>query len=302
MNTLHTLSRTLLATILLGVLATPSILLAQSQTNDPLVDEQQYLFDVHRIGQDWTYTTGSSDVKIGIYSMFGFTQSHEDLSDNRLAPPEGNLLRPKLDISSQMAGIVGASTNNGVGMTGIDQEAQLQSYSVLRNSPECTQLDCKKEEPITIDFEDGTSETFYLNIYRFSENIESGRENGVDVHLLSYGLPSAYKEDYSSDDPEITNPMNLTQYSPPADWREAFRDYIFPELKEIAQGPLCGTPFLGIAAALGLSDCGSDPNPYKLFSEELGFAVSRDGAVVVDPAGDLNASGDSPPQIYPWCA
>lgn len=45
---------------------------AQNQTNDPLVNQQQYLFDVHNIDQAWNYTTGSSNVTIGLYSMLGF--------------------------------------------------------------------------------------------------------------------------------------------------------------------------------------------------------------------------------------
>ncbi|WP_233993744.1 hypothetical protein [Salinibacter altiplanensis] len=46
-------------TTLLGLLTAPGALFAQNQTNDPLIDQQQYLFDVHRVDQAWSYTTGS---------------------------------------------------------------------------------------------------------------------------------------------------------------------------------------------------------------------------------------------------
>ncbi len=52
-------ARTFVLTTLLGLLTAPGALFAQNQTNDPLIDQQQYLFDVHRVDQAWSYTTGS---------------------------------------------------------------------------------------------------------------------------------------------------------------------------------------------------------------------------------------------------
>ena len=115
--------RTFAFFILIAAFFLPGRAAAQNQTNDPLVDQQQYLFDVHRVDQAWNYTTGSSNVTIGLYSMLGFIQNHEDLASSRLKSPVGSLLKPKLDVASQMAGIVGAGTNNGVGMAGIDRAA-----------------------------------------------------------------------------------------------------------------------------------------------------------------------------------
>ena len=84
MHPLRTLSRTFLLTMLLGLLIAPGALLAQNQTNDPLVDEQQYLFDVHNLDQAWSFRTGSPGVRIGVYSFLGFDQNHEDYSGPRI--------------------------------------------------------------------------------------------------------------------------------------------------------------------------------------------------------------------------
>lgn len=295
MYTLHALSRTFFFTIILGLLAGPGSLLAQNQTNDPLVDQQQYLFDVHRVDQAWTYTTGSSNVTIGLYSMLGFIQNHEDLSSSRLKSPVGSLLKPKLDVASQMAGIVGVATNNGVGMAGIDRAAQLQSYSALRSSALCPQ-GCDEEELITVDRPNGTTETYYLNLYEFNDIVEQGRNNGVDVHLFSFGLPSAIPGDYDIPAPQDSIPVNFFRL-PDTPW-DAVKQVAVPAFKNANSNALCGNPW-GIPLTWLLGDCTSRPNPYKQFSESLSAAVANDGNVVVGAAGDLNADGDLPIRFIP---
>jgi uncharacterized membrane protein len=59
MNSFSHLHRTVLLIIALLLTGFGNVT-AQSQTSDPLVDQQQYLFDVHELDQAWTYTTGSS--------------------------------------------------------------------------------------------------------------------------------------------------------------------------------------------------------------------------------------------------
>jgi hypothetical protein len=299
MNALHTLSRAFFFTILLGLLAAPSALLAQNQTNDPLVDQQQYLFDVHRVDQAWSYTTGSSNVKIGVYSQTGFIQNHEDLSSSRLASPVGTLLEPELDIASEMAGIVGASTNNNVGMTGIDRAATLQSYSVLTENSTCgSDSRCSGDEEDTVTFErpDGTQETYYLNLYRLSDQLSKGRSNGVDVHLFSYGLPSGDPADY---DPTLEGPpdpdesMDLFDRDPDdlddPDPYKTLATAAWNTIKSIGQA-ICGGWF---------GSCTTPPDPGSLFRDEVGFAVAKDGGVVVTPAGNLDGDGDIPPRHLP---
>jgi len=157
---------------------------AQSQTNDPLVDQQQYLFDTHRFDTAWTYTTGSSNVSIGIYSLLGFIQNHEDLAANRLVSPVEEVTEPDYDIASEMAGIIGATTDNNVGMAGIDHAARLQSYSVLSENAECSD-NCPEEAPVTFERSDGTTAQYFLNGYQFADLIQDGRDNDLDIYLGS---------------------------------------------------------------------------------------------------------------------
>lgn len=306
MNTLRTLSRTLFFTILLGLLAAPGTLLAQNQTNDPLVDEQQYLFDVHRIGQAWNYTTGASNVKIGIYSHTGFIQTHEDLSSSRLASPVGSLQDPEVDIASQMAGIVGASTNNGIGMAGIDRSATLQSYSLLTEFRTCDDdsrcqenRETDEEEKVTFERSDGTQETYYLNLYRFADQISKGRSNGVDVHLVSFGLPSGDPADYPVDETKDTDLfLDLSNLEPPENPNPnpyaTLAQALNKTRQRLKEANLCGEVFW-----IWFGDCQAPPDPATRFRDEIGFAVARDGDVVVSPAGNLNENGDLPPRHLP---
>lgn len=288
------LSRTpflfLFAAALLAGLETAA---AQNQTNDPLVNQQQYLFDVHRVDQAWTYTTGSSNTKIGLYSMTGFIQNHEDLPSGRLLAPEGSLLDPELDYASEMAGIVGAATNNGVGMAGIDRAARLQSYSILLPNQSCT--DCEDEErPVTFERPDGTTETYHLNLYRFSDLLDEGRSNDIDVHLFAYGLPSGDPLDYALPEPSDTNPLNSSGI--PSEW-DIVKSDAESALSRIF-GHICGDPF-GLPLSWLIGDCFSPPDPLKLFRETVGFAVANDDGVVVAAAGDLNDDGDMPTDYLP---
>lgn len=289
--------RTLAPFALITALLLPGRTAAQNQTNDPLVDQQQYLFDVHRVDQAWSYTTGSSNVKIGIYSQTGFIQNHEDLSSSRLASPVGTLLEPELDIASEMAGIVGASTDNGVGMAGIDRAATLQSYSVLTENSTCgSDPRCNgaedEEDSFTFERPDGTQEEYYLNLYRFSDQLSQGRSNGVDVHLLSFGLPSNDPADYDPDLEEPPDPdesMDLFDRDPDdLDDPDPYKTLglgLFNTLKKIGTS-MCGGWF---------GSCTSPPDPGSLFRDEVGFAVAKDGGVVVTPAGNLDGDGDMPP-------
>jgi len=239
--------------------------------------------------------------------MLGFIQNHEDLSRSRLKPEQGLLLKPKLDVASQMAGIVGASTNNRVGMAGIDLGASLQSYQALLGIPKC-QTDCDAEEPVTVNRPNGTTETYYLNLYRFSTLVGKGRGNGVDIHLFSFGLPSAQPPDYSIPEPEDDDtgipepgddaPINLPDPPDNPSPSDAVKKQLLPAAKRINSASLCGDPW-GLPLTWLLGDCTTRPNPYQKFSDELNAAVSHDNAVVVGPAGDLDADGDLPVGFVP---
>ncbi len=269
---------TLLALLFLMVL--PPVIRAQ-QTSDPLVSQQQYLFDVHHLDEAWTITTGSSNTSIGVYSMLGFIQNHEDLSSSRLLAPQGGLLVPDLDYASEMAGIVGATTNNGLGMAGIDRAARLQSYSILRSSPS----GADEEEPVTFTRDDNTTVTYYLDLRRLSEMLDQGRTSGIDVHLFSFGVPSGEDVDYQLPEPPDTSPGDFPD---PGDFTE--RKNFQTELKKALSrifGGLCGDPF-GIPLTWLIGDCYAPPEPLETFRTAIGNAVALGSGVVVVPAGDLN--------------
>jgi hypothetical protein len=278
---MHALTFRALALFLIAAFFLPDLAAAQNQTNDPLVGQQQYLFDVHRVDQAWNYTTGSSNVTVGLYSMLGFIQNHEDLATSRLKSPVGSLLEPELDVASQMAGVVGATTNNSVGMAGVDRTAQLQSYSVLTSTEQCPS-GCKEEEDVTFTRPDGTTETYYLDMYRFSDLIDQGSNNGVDVHLLSFGLPSGLALDWPISNPDI-NPFNLS--TPPSP-TERLRNELSDAFDRITSS-FCG------------SNCTSPPDPVRKFYETVGSAAANDDGIVVGAAGDLNEDGDMPPAFSP---
>jgi len=282
MQTLRTLSRsffsrTIALTILLGLFAAPGALFAQNQTNDPLVDEQQYLFDVHDMDEAWSFRTGSPDVHIGVYSFLGFDQNHEDYSGPRIETPRGPL-RPKYDYATEVAGIAAASTNNGLGVAGVDRSAELQSYSMLRT--ESSGNDSEVEATV-----DG--ETFFLDLRRFADVIEEGRSNGVDVHLVPVGLPSGLSADYVDPieidhPPFVPDPDSLApDLGPSIDSTQSIeREVVSTFLKSL---------YRNVLSDICLSGCSSPPPASVEFRQAVGNATRLDGGVVVTPTGDVDA-------------
>jgi len=268
-------SCTLVLAILLGLFAAPGSLLAQHETNDPLIDEQQYLFEVHNMSEAWSFRTGSPDVRIGVYSFLGFDQNHEDYSGPRIQTPRGPL-RPKYDYATELAGIAAATTNNGLGIAGVDRSAELQSYSMLRTEPSGN--DSEIEATI-----DGTS--FYLDLRRFADVIEEGRNNGVDVHLVPVSLPSRISADFidpieSDFPPMLPNPDSLApDLGPSIDSTQAIE-------RNIAQNFLQSL-FQNVLSEICLSGCSSPPPASKEYRQAIGNATRLDGDVVVTPSGDL---------------
>lgn len=264
----------LAAALLLG--ARP--LFAQNQANDPLVDQQQYLFDVHNVDQAWSYTTGSSNVRLGVYSFLGFTQNHEDLNGPRLQTSRGPL-RPEFDYATEVAGIAGANTNNNLGIAGIDRVGELQSYSMLRDYS----TGSGSERAITVG-----GETFYLDLRHFADVIDDGRANGVDVHLALIGLPSGLEADYE-DPMEIETPDGMLPDpddvvpDPPMNIDEAeaqLRNNALEALRDI---------FLQVLDALCFgSGCTSPPDPMVAFRQSVGNLTRLGDGIVVTPAGDLD--------------
>ncbi len=172
-----------------GLLAGLALALAipahAQQTNDPLVGQQQYLFDVHKVDEAWAVTTGSSNTLIAVHSVLGFRGTHNDLSGRTLSP-RGATVRPEFGFATAMVGAAAANTDNGIGIAGIDRQAMLRSYSVLRNS----QSGDNPNNIIEFTNDDGGTERFYLDLDTFSQRVNEARSDGADVHLFEYGLPT----------------------------------------------------------------------------------------------------------------
>ena len=72
--------------------------------------------------------------RIAIHSATGFTNSHEDMTGSRYLNPYSNWFSPEKGFASELAGIIGANTNNGTGMVGINWNATLKSYNFVESN------------------------------------------------------------------------------------------------------------------------------------------------------------------------
>jgi hypothetical protein len=113
-------------------------------------------------------------------------------------------------------------------MAGIDRAARLQSYSALFPNASGSEA----EDPITIDRPDGTSETYYLDLYRFSDIFSQGRSNGVDVHLFSFGIPAGNMSDFAFDDLPNPDSPNLGDF-PEGSQLDALRQWFDDSLQNV---------------------------------------------------------------------
>ena len=97
--------------------------------------------------------------------------------------------------------------------------------------------------------------------------------------------------------PQDWIPVNLPRPLPNTPW-DAVKQAAVTAFERANSNAVCGNPF-GTPLTWLLGDCTSRPNPYQQFSESVGFAVAKDGAVAVGPAGDLEADGDLPIRFTP---
>ncbi|WP_263820680.1 S8 family peptidase [Salinibacter sp.] len=97
--------------------------------------------------------------------------------------------------------------------------------------------------------------------------------------------------------PQDSIPVNLPRPLPNTPW-DAVKQAAVTAFERANSNAVCGNPF-GTPLTWLLGDCTSRPNPYQQFSESVGFAVAKDRAVAVGPAGDLEADGDLPIRFTP---
>lgn len=102
----------------------------------------QWAYDTIQLTEAWEITTGSSDVVVGILDS-GIDSTHPDLQNRVDASlsfdftgdvdaPGG--LTDVFGHGTSMAGVIGAISNNGVGISGICQNVTLVSLKVLSDT------------------------------------------------------------------------------------------------------------------------------------------------------------------------
>jgi len=105
-----------------------NLIALQAQTNDTELSSQDYIFDMG-INSLWNYTTGSSSNSIGIISL-GIPSSHPDLTGRfQIKTNRLNDLN-YVGAINPILGIIGAKTNNGIGIAGIDWNSNMLVYDV----------------------------------------------------------------------------------------------------------------------------------------------------------------------------
>lgn len=270
---LATIRSSILLALLTAAVSFPSF----AQTNDPLVSQQQYLFDVHNVDQAWNHTTGSVSVRIGVHSHLGFTQNHEDLSPSRRLTPLGGWVRPELDIASEAVGIAAADTDNNIGMAGIDRHAHVQSLSALR----LAQPGDPPEQVISAQLPSGQTEQYYFDLARYAALVNEARHAGIDVHLFTFGVPTGMTTDFPvSLPPGVSNLMFLPSLQAPSP-QQSF----LSSLRSVATyviNTVCGGSF---------DSCWNPPDPLRNFRTSIGNLVQLGNQVVIAPAGDLDEEG-----------
>jgi len=106
--------------------------------NDPYLDEQWALSQI-QAPKLWQVTTGSPEIIVAVLDT-GIDQSHEDLKDKVVA--EFNCTdSPTLDDlhghGTHIAGIIAASSNNGVGIVGVAPQCRLMNVKVADDKGRC---------------------------------------------------------------------------------------------------------------------------------------------------------------------
>ncbi|QFT90662.1 Thermophilic serine proteinase precursor [Bacillus sp. THAF10] len=104
-----------------------------TKVNDPHFHYQEQSFESMNIQQAWTGYTPTDQVTVAVLDS-GIDHTHPDLKDtifkpyNVLAP--GSLPHDELGHGTHVAGIVGAKTNNGIGIASIAQNVRMMPIKV----------------------------------------------------------------------------------------------------------------------------------------------------------------------------
>lgn len=122
----------------------PNVLMAVPSTrvhihsttpNDPRFPDQYALTNI-QAPQGWDRTTGDSSVVVAVLDT-GISYTHPDLSAARIDPRGKNIINPSATPAddhghgTEVSGIIGATTNNGIGVAGVDWQCKILPIKVL---------------------------------------------------------------------------------------------------------------------------------------------------------------------------
>jgi hypothetical protein len=104
------------------------VLKATKSSNDPFVD-YQYSVNITELGQAWEKGYTGSSAYIVAMTDSGIDSAHPDLRDNLLSLSMGQ--EDGMGHGTHVGGIIGAVGNNGIGISGVNWDATVASYSIF---------------------------------------------------------------------------------------------------------------------------------------------------------------------------
>jgi len=107
--------------------------LSSTTPNDPLFSQQDYL-NTANVPQAWQTTNGSSSKEIAVIAMGGIDNDHEDLTSRVTIKRAAGSLVADNGAANPAAGIIGATTNNGKGIAGVNWNAPVLSYNIAKET------------------------------------------------------------------------------------------------------------------------------------------------------------------------
>lgn len=110
-----------------------SLNIMSTTPNDPLYDQQDYLNAIN-VPQAWQATNGSGNKEIAIIALGGINDNHEDLQSRITIKTSASSPSANNGAATPLAGIIGAATNNGKGIAGVNWVSPILSYNIAKKS------------------------------------------------------------------------------------------------------------------------------------------------------------------------